>query len=1510
MKKFYSIFYGFAFLLLINISASAQRNYFSDVSEMSIQAKPEARVIVPQKFRSLQINASALKDFLWSLPAESQILRNRTAAPILNIPMPDGSTARFHVWESSIQEAGLEAKFPEIKTFAGQGIDDPTATIRFDFNPYFGFRAQILSSVTGRIYIDPYANKNIDYVISYYHTDNIKPFTINCQVEDPLIGNRGNNPIPDAAACRGTDLRTYRLAVACTGEYAQATGIAAGTNPAILHAAIVTTVNRVVGVYEKEISVRLILVASNNLVEFLDATTDPFNGNTNANILINESQTVMTNFIGAANYDIGHTFSTGGGGLAQLNSPCGSSKARGITGSSQPTGDGYDIDYVAHEMGHQFGGNHTMAGCGSSPNNTKLEPGGGTTIQAYAGICGAQDLQAHSDPFFHSISFDEISNFLTVGNGSSCGTSSPTGNTIPIIAALTNNNLSIPVNTPFVLNGTATDADGDALTYSWEEWDQQGTQNWNSGLTGAAGNTIPLFRVRNPKTTGERIFPDPRIIAANYPTNPAVAMNGLKGEILSPVARPMKFKLTVRDNKASGGGVASSGTEGCQTNTIFQVNVVGAAPFTVISPNGGESYPGNTTQNITWDVAGTNAAPFNVANVKISLSVDGGLTFPTVIAANTPNDGTEAVNIPNMPSTTARIKVEAINNIFFDISNQNFTITMAVAGFSFASPAPVNVPCNGASTAGLTLGSNSIGGYVTPINLTATSGVPAGTTVTFTPTMVVPGNSTVVTLNNVNTLTPGNYNITVSGTSGTSTQTRIVTFTVATGTAPTITAQPASVALCAGGNAVFNVTATGAISYQWQVSTDGGASYINVPGQITPTLNVNNVTALQTNYRYRVLVNSQCGVATSNAAILTVQTAPVITTQPQSTVVCVGVSATFTSVATGTGLTYQWQISTTAVPAFTNITGATAASYTQTGVSLVMNNNKYRVIVSGTCAPAVTSSEATLTVGNSAAITTNPVSTTVCVGDNANFTVTASGSSLTFQWQVSTNGGTSFTNITGANSATLSLPAVTAAQNGYQYRAVVFSCAPTGVNSSVATLTVNNPLLIQTQPQSVTLCQGLNTTLSVAATGTGLTYQWQISTNGGTTFANITGATAATLDLLAVTPAMNGNVYRVVLKGACNTVGLNSANIVLTVNTLVAISAQPTATSVCLPNNTSFSLTAAGTGLTYQWQVSTNNGTSYANITGATSSTLSLTGITIGMNGNLYRAVLTGICNNITSNAVMLTVNNPVNITTQPVNTAVCESKNVQFTVVATGSTITYQWQVSVNNGPFVNIANDANYSGATSANLTIANTTVGFNGYKYRVVVSGVPCGILVSNDATLTVNRLPAVVLNVSSNTAINPYTPAEAYVTVSPPGNYTYNWTLNGQPLPGQTGNSFLVNVDGAGEYQVTVTDQVTGCGTTSNKSVVTLKQTDGIFIYPNPSKGLIQVRYYQPNTQLPSTSTVSVYDSKGSRVSSGQYTATINYGRMDVDLSRMAPGIYMVEIQNEGKRVVSGKVIIQH
>ncbi len=1469
-----------------------QNNFFSDVSERSIELNGARRVIVPQKFRAVALDQTGLKQFLWSLPSERNV-HNRNTAPVLELPMPDGRISRFRVWESSIQEPALEARFPDIKTFTGQGIDDPYATIRFDFTPR-GFHAQVLT-VNGTYYVDPYAVGITDAYISYFRTDLSKNNNFVCEVIDNPSSPSSNFT---TAACRGTEMRTYRLAVACTGEYAQAPGINAGANAAVLHGAIVTSVNRVVGVYEKEVSLRMVLVANNNIVEYLDAATDPFNGNNNAGTLINESQTVIDANIGSANYDIGHTFSTGGGGLAQLRSPCGTSKARGITGSPSPTGDAYDIDYVAHEMGHQWGGNHSMAGCGSSPTNTKYEVGSGTTIQAYAGICGAQDIQPNSDPHFHAISFDEISDFLSTGAGGTCGVATPTGNTLPVIDPLTNNNVSIPPGTPFTLTGSATDANGDALTYNWEQWDFSGTANWNAGATGAVNNTLPLFKSRIPKTNGSRTFPDVAVINANYPANPAATMGGLKGETLSPVARAMKFRLTVRDNRAGGGGVVSSGS-GCQGTAVFQVNVAGTTPFTVSVPNGGESYPGSTTQTVTWNVAGTDMAPVNVANVRITLSTDGGLTYPTVLLASTANDGTESVTIPNTPTSTAKVRVEAVGNIFFDVSNANFAITVPVTGFNFTAPAVTNVSCGGAAVATSNLATVSNGGFVTPINLSATAGVPAGTTVSFGTNPLVPGNSTTVNLNNANTLTPGTYDITVTGVAGANTQTQIVSFLVQPGSGPAITGQPANLTVCAGNNASFTAVSSG--TYQWQLSTNGGGSWSAILGATAASYTVTSPTIAENNNQYRVIVTGQCGSTTSSAAVLTVNPATTLTAQPQNTVVCAGGSATFSSTATGTGLGYQWQLSTNAGGTWNNIVGATSASYTEPSVINGMDGYQYRVVVSGTCAPtSVISNAATLSVGNPSAFTGQPAATAVCAGQDASFMATATGSSLTYQWQQSTDGGTSWTNIAGATSATLSLTAVTVSMSGTQYRLQVFSCTPTPIISNTAILTVNTNTAINTQPSAVTLCSGSTSNFSVSAVGTGAAYQWQYAASCGGGFTNIAGATSASYSISG-TAVSNAGAYQVVVTGACNTVTSNC--VALVVNSPVSVTTQPANVSVCLPTNTtSISIAATGTAVTYQWQQSTDAGASWTNISGATAATLNLTGLTASMNGYRYRALLAGTCTpSLISSSAVLTVNSPVAITAQPLAVKKCVGDNHTFSVSATGSTITYQWQVSVNGGPFVNIA------GATTSSLPVTGLTTAMNGNVYRVIVSGVPCGAVTSQTALLNVNTLPGAVLTLASNQAITPYMRSRLYVTVSPPNrDYSYAWTKNGFPYPSVTGNEFIVTADDFGEYNVTVTDDTTGCSITSNAARLLDLKSDQVFIYPNPTSGQFQVRYY--NNAGTTERNVVVYSAKGEKVWSKMYTTTGLYERMDVDLRKNAAGVYYVVVfDRDGKRLASGPVL---
>ncbi|MEO5945483.1 MAG: zinc-dependent metalloprotease family protein [Chitinophagaceae bacterium] len=997
-------------LLLITLTNAvlAQNRFFQDAGENKSILTSGERVIMPKEFRTSTMNVQAMKSFLWTLPSENSILNNKSNTPVISLPMPDGSMARFHVWESNIMEPALASKFPAMKQFLGQGIDDPYATIRFDYNPYTGFHGQILSAKTGRIFIDPFANGDVNNYISYFARNAVSPAQFICNVEENLSMDYPN-PVANRteAACLGTTLRTYRLALACTGEYAVAVNGPVPTTGGVA-AAMLTAVNRVTGVYENEVAVRLQIVANNNFLIYLDGTTDPYTNN-NGLTMLGENQTNIDAVIGSANYDIGHVFSTAGGGIAALGVICSNgNKGRGVTGLPNPLGDAFYIDFVAHEMGHQFGGSHTFNGvssnCGGNSRNatTAYEVGSGTTIMSYAGICGSDNIQNNSDPFFHAISFDEISNRI---NTTSCAAITVTGNTLPVIAPLANNNLTIPVNTPFTLSGTATDANGDPLTYCWEEMDLGPGGAWNDGAT---STTAPLFKSRVPKTTGVRTFPDMAVILAGYPSNPASTLGGLKGETLPIVERVMKFRLTVRDNRAGGGGVVSSGTLGCQTSTSFVVNVAGATPFIVTYPNGSENLLGGSTQIITWDNAGTSAAPFNVANVKISLSIDGGLTYPTILAVSTPNDGSEAVPFPCIATNTnARIRIEALGNIFFDISNSNFTIQ---SGFSFSNPSPAISSCPVPTSMSIVLGSSACN-LANPISLSA-SGNPAGTSVSFSQNPVAGGSNVTVTLNGTNILAGGDYTIIVTGTSaGSPTQVRNLVYTISIPASPIITTHPSNSTICVGGNATFLVTATGAASYQWQISTNGGGIYSDIAGAISSSYTATGVTAAMNGYLYRSVVGAICAAPSiSNAATLTVISPVIISSQPTDKIICSGSNTSFTVTGNSTQpINYQWQISTNGGSSYVDIpnggiySGATTSTLNITGALTSMNSYLYRSKLSNAaCTTPTISAAALLTVRQlpTVTLTASPL-TSLLPGQITTLTATPSasiGGVITTNW--------------------------------------------------------------------------------------------------------------------------------------------------------------------------------------------------------------------------------------------------------------------------------------------------------------------------------------------------------------------------------------------------------------------------------------------------------------------------------------------------------------------------------
>lgn len=732
-------------IFTFNIALAQSTNYWTDVAESEI-VKNGTRQISPLQYRTVKLDIVGLKQHLANAPMEN----NSTESPLrLSFPMPDGTTQVFKIVESPIMESGLASQFPEIKTYLGVGIDDPLAKVRFDWT-YKGFHAMIMTP-NGWTFIDPYHSNTNEEYITYYKKDFVTNKSFQCEFdpeihgvsfkEDPIINLNTRNV--------GEQLRTYRLALACTGEYAQFHG---GTVNSVL-SAMTTTMNRVNGVYENEVAVRMIIVNNNSSLIFLNPNTDPFSNN-NTGQLINQSQTEITNIIGTNNFDIGHVFSTGAGGLAGLGVVCRSNqKGRGVTGISQPIGDPFDIDYVAHEMGHQFGGNHTFNGSSGSctfniSTNAAYEPGSGTTIQAYAGICTGQNVQNNSDAYFHTHSFDEMITYSQVSSGNNCPLITNTGNTAPIVSAGTGG-FTIPKSTPFELVGTATDPDGDPMTYCWEQHDlgPQGAPNSPSG-------NAPIFRSFSPIVSPSRTFPQISDIVNNTQT---------LGEILPSYSRNLEFRLTARDNQIGGGGV---------TYDVINFSVTDAAgPFLVTNPNiGNEVWTEGSVATVNWDVANTDNAPINSDKVDILLSTDGGYTYTYTLASDVSNNGTFNIIVPIGSSTTqARVRVQAANNIFFDISNQNFTIQApTVPDYVLFPIETAKTICGGTDTSFSFL-LISLLNYADDINLTAVN-VPNGITASFSSNPATPGDTVQVIFTNTENASTGLYPIEIQASSNNNNQ--------------------------------------------------------------------------------------------------------------------------------------------------------------------------------------------------------------------------------------------------------------------------------------------------------------------------------------------------------------------------------------------------------------------------------------------------------------------------------------------------------------------------------------------------------------------------------------------------------------------------------------------------------------------------------------------------------------------------------------------------------------------
>ncbi|TNE69304.1 MAG: T9SS type A sorting domain-containing protein [Bacteroidetes bacterium] len=823
-------------IMLVALTATlyAQNTPWTEIAESQIPTdKTTQRYIIPTHYRTVRLDLDQLQPVLAQAPARFSAGAAEQQVE-LTLPMPDSGWGRFRLTESPVMAPALQARFPEIRCYTGVGIDDPTATLKCDLTPH-GFHAMIRSERSGTIFIDPYRNNDRSDYIVYRKADYTSKTPFHCEV-DGVVYQADPDKLPEPADLQGDcTFRRYRMALACTGEYADFHG---GTVPLVL-AAMNTTMNRVNGIYEQDFSVTMELIANNDLLVFLDAATDGYS-NGSGGAMLGQNQTKCNTVIGSANYDIGHVFSTGGGGVASLGVVCGNSvKARGVTGLSAPVGDPFDVDYVSHEIGHQFGGNHCFNNtCGGNFNpSTAFEPGSGSTIMAYAGVC-SPNVQNHSDPYFHAISLQEIGNYITNSQGSVCPVEVNTGNDAPFVAG--GGNHIIPKSTPFALTAAAADANGDSLTYCWEQMDaQQAPAPPQSTSTGG-----PLFRSFNPDPSPSRYFPRlADLVNNNNPT----------WEELPGVARTLNFRVTVRDNNPAGGCTD-------EDNVVLTVNG-DAGPFLVTEPNTTVTWYVGDAQMVTWDVANTDAAPVNCAEVRILLSTDGGFTYPVVLANSVPNTGSATVDVPDAISETCRVMVQAVGNVFFDISNQNFRIEEPpVPTFLLSLGAnDEEQRCTGDSLT-FSVSISGIAGFSDPVDLTL-DGAPAGASVSIDPNPLMPGNSATVTLTGL--ITAGIYPLTLTASSGMIERVKTVTLVVLDGSP----AAPQLIGPADGaGNLSLAPTLTwgtdpNALQYQIQVADNPsfGAGTLIWDLQVQDTAATVGGLDTASVYYWRVRVENACG---------------------------------------------------------------------------------------------------------------------------------------------------------------------------------------------------------------------------------------------------------------------------------------------------------------------------------------------------------------------------------------------------------------------------------------------------------------------------------------------------------------------------------------------------------------------------------------------------------------------------------------------------------------------------
>lgn len=664
---------------------------------------------------------------------------------IVSFPDENGMLRPFAVQESPVLSPELSKKYPEIKSYIGHSLDKDRDRIRFSVSQN-GIQSMIVhTNGKNATYMQRLARTSNDYIV--YNRESALGASSDFVCETKARIDMGER-VSTLNLVDGQVLRKFRLAVSASGEYTQFHG---GTVADAL-AGINATITRVNEIFETDLGIRLELIADNDKIIYTNKNTDPYGINLNL-----ETQNTLNSVIGAANYDVGHLFhkDQNGGNAGYVGSVCiDSQKASAYSSAVTPQGDHYDIDFVSHELGHQFGANHTWS-FESEGTLVQAEPGSGSTIMGYAGISGNQNVTLHGEDYFHYFSIIQIMEYVsTIG----CGQTIPIVNTAPEIAPLAH--YTIPKTTAFMLTGNATDIDdNNILTYNWEQINNGIVTQNSFGPTNLSGAN---FRSLRPTVTPWRYFPRlGSIVAGNLTqTNPNTNNTW---ETVSNVARELDFALTVRDNGPGGGQVASAVTKITVSDQ--------AGPFRVTSQSSNETYEAGTRQEITWEVANTDQSPVNAQKVDIYYSTNGGASFPVKVAEGVPNIGRSEVLVPGFATPTARIMVKAHDNVFLAINTADFTIAPSQIVLDFAQLQFET--CIGTDlSAPFTY--RTFDGFSEEAVFSVT-GMPPGLVATFSSESVIQNDSKVdIVLSNTGSVDPGNYPITITATTASFTKSVVI----------------------------------------------------------------------------------------------------------------------------------------------------------------------------------------------------------------------------------------------------------------------------------------------------------------------------------------------------------------------------------------------------------------------------------------------------------------------------------------------------------------------------------------------------------------------------------------------------------------------------------------------------------------------------------------------------------------------------------------------------------------